>query len=171
MVNVFVLERTPASRSNSMIIARKRRFASLASSTGIWRVIKKKRAVVFFGWEFFLISLGSPHAGAQMGHTCGEPNKSTLTAAHRSFYRPLVRYPRSKEGTANESEAMKNITLQDLVKIGTGQQMRLLIRHSEEKETDDDSESDDEKLSTGTSRGTQITSNVHIEPISLRTSS
>jgi len=63
------------------------------------------------------------------------------------FYRPLVRYPRSKEGTANESEAMKNITLQDLVKIGTGQQMRLLIRHSEEKE-DDESESDDEKLST-----------------------
>ena len=40
-----------------------------------------KRAVMFLGWVFFLISLGSPHVlRAHMGRTCGEPNEIELTA-------------------------------------------------------------------------------------------
>ena len=33
---------------------------------------------MFFGWVFFLISLGSPHV-RPMGRTCGEPNEIELT--------------------------------------------------------------------------------------------
>ena len=41
-----------------------------------------KSAVTFFGWVFFLISLGSQHVlRAHMGHTCGEPNEIELAAA------------------------------------------------------------------------------------------
>ena len=42
-----------------------------------------KRAVIFFGWVFFLISSGSPHARCTpMGvhRTCGEPDEIELTA-------------------------------------------------------------------------------------------
>jgi len=33
---------------------------------------------MFFGWVFFLISSGSPHA-RPMGHACGEPDEIGLT--------------------------------------------------------------------------------------------
>ena len=33
---------------------------------------------MFFGWAFFLISLGSPHV-RPVGRTCGEPNEIELT--------------------------------------------------------------------------------------------
>jgi len=47
-----------------------------------------KRAVAFFGWVFFLISSGSPRVlRSHMGHTCGEPNETELTAAHGSVHR------------------------------------------------------------------------------------
>ena len=38
-----------------------------------------KRAVILFGWVFFLISSGSPHV-RPMGRTCGEPDEIELTA-------------------------------------------------------------------------------------------
>ena len=38
-----------------------------------------KRAVIFFGWVFFLISPGSPHV-RPMGRTCGEPDEIELAA-------------------------------------------------------------------------------------------
>ena len=46
------------------------------------RDLKKKKVVIFFGWVFFLISLGgqAPHVRCTpMGHTCGEPNEIELT--------------------------------------------------------------------------------------------
>ena len=43
------------------------------------RRCSRKRAVAFFGWVFFLISLGPPHVG-HMGRTCGEPDRIELTA-------------------------------------------------------------------------------------------
>ena len=45
----------------------------------------RKRAVIHFGWVFFLISLGSPRVlRAHMWalNTCGEPNEIELAAAH-----------------------------------------------------------------------------------------
>ena len=42
------------------------------------RPCSRKRAVIFFGWVFFLISLGSPHV-RPMGRTCGKPNEIELT--------------------------------------------------------------------------------------------
>ena len=38
----------------------------------------QKRAVIFYGWGFFLISSGSPHV-RPMGRTCGEPDEIELT--------------------------------------------------------------------------------------------
>ena len=46
---------------------------------GVARVRSRKRAVIFFGWVFFLISYGSPHV-RPMGRTCGEPDEIELTA-------------------------------------------------------------------------------------------
>ena len=41
----------------------------------------RKRAVIFFGWVFFLISSGSPHVRPMGVHrTCGEPDEIELTA-------------------------------------------------------------------------------------------
>ena len=42
------------------------------------RVPARKRAVIYFGWVFFLISSGSPHV-RPMGRTCGEPDEIGLT--------------------------------------------------------------------------------------------
>ena len=42
------------------------------------RACARKRAVIYFGWVFFLISLGSPHV-RPMGRTRGEPNEIELT--------------------------------------------------------------------------------------------
>ena len=58
-----------------------------------------ERAVIFFGWVFFLIniSLGSPHvllAHMWALNTRGEPNEIELTAAHGLFYRSAHRRPR-----------------------------------------------------------------------------
>ena len=40
-------------------------------------VCSRKRAVILFGWAFFLISLGSPHVRCTpMGRTCGDQTKS-----------------------------------------------------------------------------------------------
>ena len=41
--------------------------------------LARKKAVIFFGWVFFLISLGLPHVHP-MGRACGEPNEIELTA-------------------------------------------------------------------------------------------
>ena len=39
------------------------------------RYVSRKRAVIFFGWVFFLFSSGSPHVRCTpMGRTCGEPD-------------------------------------------------------------------------------------------------
>ena len=52
--------------------------------------VSRKRVVMFFGWVFDLISLGSPRVlRVHMGHTCGEPTGIELTAAHGLFYRSL----------------------------------------------------------------------------------
>ena len=40
--------------------------------------VSRKRAVICFGWVFFLISLVSPHV-RPVGRTCGEPNEIELT--------------------------------------------------------------------------------------------
>jgi len=40
----------------------------------------RKKAGIFFGWVFFLISSGSPHVRCTpMGRTCGEPDEIELT--------------------------------------------------------------------------------------------
>ena len=54
----------------------------------------QKRAEVFFGWVFSLISPGSPHVRCTpMGRTCGEPDKIELTAMGGGIER--LRYPAS----------------------------------------------------------------------------
>jgi len=48
-----------------------------------------KRPVIFFGWVFFLISLGgqAPHVRPMWAlNTCGEPNEIESTAPHGSLY-------------------------------------------------------------------------------------
>ena len=54
---------------------------------GLSCIGQKKRAVIFFGWVFFLISLGGQAPHVLRDHmwafnTCGEPNEIELTAAH-----------------------------------------------------------------------------------------
>ena len=44
-----------------------------------WNGAAEGRAVIFFGWVFFLISSGSPRV-RPMGRTCGEPDEIELTA-------------------------------------------------------------------------------------------
>ena len=46
-----------------------------------------KRAVIFFGWVFFLISSGPPHVRCTlMGRTCGEPGGIELTPTGVELY-------------------------------------------------------------------------------------
>ena len=83
--------RTATSQRPGVCAARARGSAGSASApsaspSGAPRSRASKQRVTFFGWVFFLISLGSPHA-RPMGHTCGEPNKIELTAAHTLHYR------------------------------------------------------------------------------------
>ena len=53
---------------------------------GKYVIVDNQRAVMFFGWVFFLISLGSPqvhlchhHTYAPWGWKCGEPTEIGLT--------------------------------------------------------------------------------------------
>ena len=49
-----------------------------AARVRVGGVPARKRAVIYFGWVFFLISSGSPHV-RPMGRTCGEPDEIGLT--------------------------------------------------------------------------------------------
>ena len=60
----------------------------------------QNRAIIFFGWLSFLISLGgqAPHVPrADTGHACGEPKRNRVDRRTRFVYRsPSSRYYRSQ---------------------------------------------------------------------------
>jgi hypothetical protein len=54
------------------------------------KYVSRKRGVIFFGWVFYLISLGSPHVlRAHMGHTRGGANVIDVAPAHVLFTAPF----------------------------------------------------------------------------------
>ena len=60
--------------------ARARRLQALEGGLAEYLPCSRKRAVIFFGWVLFLISLGSPHVRPMGVHcTCGEPSEIELT--------------------------------------------------------------------------------------------
>ena len=62
--------------------------AALGWQYSVGACSKKKRAVMFFGWVVFLISVRgqAPHVlRAHTGHTCGEPDEIEMTAVHGLF--------------------------------------------------------------------------------------
>ena len=90
----------PATGLWSLIVSQFSNECPLALWTNNWsapraaRARSRKRAEMFFGWVFFLISSGSPHV-RPMGRTCGEPDEIELTAMGVKLNGPRCRARRA----------------------------------------------------------------------------